>query len=99
MRLRREAAELLRAETEDRARAEGILSELTRLRERELQLWRAEQEALAGVLNATQRLELMALQARMHQRVRDVRSERAPRPPRPEGTDGRGRPGRAPSAP
>ncbi|HUF13807.1 MAG TPA: hypothetical protein VMN78_11950 [Longimicrobiales bacterium] len=74
MRLRREAAELLRAESPDRARAESILNELTGLRERELQLWRAEQQSLADVLSATQRLELMALQARMHERVREMRS-------------------------
>jgi Spy/CpxP family protein refolding chaperone len=75
MRLRREAADLLGTDSPDRARAERILDELTRLRERELQLWRAEQDALADVLTPTQRLELMAMQARFGQRVRDIRSQ------------------------
>lgn len=71
--LRQEAADLLRSDAPDDARAERILDQLTRLREQELQLWRAEQEALAGVLTPTQRLELMAIQARFNERVRDVR--------------------------
>ncbi|HEX6588002.1 MAG TPA: hypothetical protein VF039_03185, partial [Longimicrobiales bacterium] len=62
---------------------ERILDQLTRLREQELQLWRAEQDALAGVLSPTQRLELMAIQARFNERVRDVRG-RAPHGPRGE---------------
>ena len=78
MRLRREAADVLSADAPDRARAERILTELTRLRERELQLWRAEQDALANVLSPTQRLELMAMQARFNDRVRDMRHERGP---------------------
>ena len=76
-RLRSEAAGLLRADSPDGARAQRILDQLTRLREQELQLWRAEQDALAGVLTPTQRLELMAIQARFNERVRDVR-HRAP---------------------
>jgi len=78
MRLRREAADLLADDTPDRASAERILNELTRLRERELQLWRTEQDALADVLSPTQRLELMAIQARFNDRVRDMRRERGP---------------------
>lgn len=76
MRLRREAADVLEADSPDRARAERILGELTRLRERELQLWRAEQDALAGVLEPTQRLQLMAMQARFNERVRGMRQGR-----------------------
>ena len=95
MRLRREAADVLDDDSPDRAQAERILNELTRLREREVQLWRAEQDALAGVLTPVQRLELMAMQARFHERVRDVRHERAPLAPRGDGR----RPGRAPRAP
>ena len=78
MRLRREAADVLAADSPDRARAESILAELTRLRERELQLWRTEQDALADVLTPTQRLELMAMQARFDNRVRHMRQERGP---------------------
>lgn len=101
-RLRREAAELLRSDAPDGARAERILGELTRLREQELQLWRAEQDALAGVLSPTQRLELMAIQARFNDRVREVR-HRAPRAPvegrRPDGAPRRDRDRVAPRAP
>ena len=85
MRLRREAAELLDDDSPDRSDAERILNELTRLRERELELWRVEQDALADVLTPTQRLQLMAMQARFADRVRDMRHERGPA--------GRGAPG------
>lgn len=101
LRLRREAAELLRTDSPDGAAAERILGQLTRLRERELDLWRAEQQALAGVLSPVQRLELMAMRARLNERVRDVRDERAPRGPRgPRGErqEGAVRAPRAPAA-
>jgi Spy/CpxP family protein refolding chaperone len=101
-RLRQEAADLLRSDAPDAARAERILGELTRLREQELQLWRAEQDALAGVLSPTQRLELMAIQARFNERVRDVRhrAPRAPRQGRPaDGAPRRDRERAAPQAP
>lgn len=73
MRLRREAANLLRTGGSDDARAEHILTELTRLREREMELWRREQRDLAGVLSPVQQLELMAMRARFTERVRGVR--------------------------
>lgn len=78
MRLRREAADLLENDAPDAGRAQTILNELTRLRERELELWRAEQDALAAVLSPPQRLQLMAMQARFYDRVRDMRHERGP---------------------
>jgi Spy/CpxP family protein refolding chaperone len=84
MRLRREAADLLRAGGSDGARAEHILTELTRLREREMDLWRREQRDLAGVLSPVQRLELMAMRARFSERVRGVRGMG------PDGEGGRG---------
>ena len=79
MRLRHEAADLLGTESPDGARAEQILDDLARLRERELDLWRAEQAALADLLTPTQRLELMAMQARFGERVRDIRAQHAGR--------------------
>lgn len=95
MRLRREAADVLRADSPDAARAERILSELTRLRERELQLWRTEQDALADVLTPAQRLELMAMQVRFNERVRNLRHERSgPHPGRPRGERGASGPDR-----
>ena len=90
MRLRREAADLLRADTDDGARAEHILTELTRLRERELEMWRREQRELADVLTPVQRLELMAMRARFTERVRDVRGR---------GPDGAGPPRRRDGGP
>lgn len=84
MQLRREAADLLRAGGGDGARAEHILTELTRLRERELELWRREQQDLAGVLTPVQRLEWMAMRARFTERVRGVRGMG------PHGEGGRG---------
>ena len=98
MRLRHEAADVLDDDSPDGARAERILNELTRLRERELQLWRTEQDALASVLTPTQRLELMAMQARFNDRVRDMRHERGPGG-RGEGAAGGRRPMGAPRAP
>ena len=101
-RLRQEAADLLRDDSPDAAQANRILEQLTRLREQELELWRAEQEALAGVLSPTQRLELMAIQARFNERVRDVR-QRAPHAPgagrRPGGMPRSDRERPAPRAP
>lgn len=92
MRLRREAADLLRAGGGDAARAEHILDELTRLRERELALWRREQQDLAEVLTPVQRLELMAMRARFTERVRGLRGQGAGTQ-RPIGPRRRGAPG------
>ena len=53
---------------------QAILQELTRLRERELQLWRDEQRELSTFLTPRQRLELMAMRARFDERVMQLRS-------------------------
>jgi sirohydrochlorin ferrochelatase len=57
-----------------------LLDRVTELRQRELDLWRAEQNALSSVLTPRQRAEFMGLRAEFFERVQALRFQKAQEP-------------------
>jgi len=68
--------------------AEGLLARIMDIRERELALFRAEQEGLRAVLTPNQILQFHRLREQLQQRIQQLRGQNQG-PRRPGGDDGR----------
>ncbi len=90
---RRVEAAMLEGGVSD-AEAEGLLDRILDIKERELALFRAEQEGLMRVLTPNQLLQFHALREQLQERVRQLRGEN--RGPRRPGGDERATPLRRP---
>ena len=89
---RRVEAAMLEGGVSD-AEAEGLLDRILDIKERELALFRAEQEGLMGVLTPNQLLQFHALREQLQERVRQLRGQNQG-PRRPGGSEGVTRPRR-----
>ncbi|MBI4538110.1 MAG: Spy/CpxP family protein refolding chaperone [Gemmatimonadetes bacterium] len=83
-RVRFETEEFLRGGG-DAQKADELLGRLETLRERELQLWRDEQQRLAAVLSPEKRLRFVKLREQFAERVRQIRMEMGGRMRDPRG--------------
>lgn len=84
--LRRQLLRALESDATSDVEFRQILGSLEQLRADEQRIWKAEQEALGGILSPRQQAQLVVLRARMIDRVDDIRSRQGPG----------GRPGRRP---
>lgn len=74
--LRMELVRALRDPATTEAEFNRLLVELDSLRDREFEVWREEQRALAGVLNPRQRAAFIGLRGRFNERLLELRQRR-----------------------